>query len=158
MGAPDVRLRPAVAGDAGAVHRTVLAAWTGTVDPRSSGHRLTEAEVGDLLAAGGGVVAEVGDEVVGTVLWAHEGHLVELMKLAVVPAARGAGIAPLLVRAVEAEAERRGATGVLLAVSAYSPGLVGWYERLGYRVDAAAVYTHASPHSPTPTVLVRPVR
>jgi hypothetical protein len=52
-------------------------------------------------------------------------------------------------------ADRRSATAVLLAVSAYSPGLVVWYERLGYRVERDAVYLHASPHSRPPIVLTR---
>ena len=150
-----VRVRRAEPSDAAAVHRTVLGAWDGTVDPRSSGHRLTVDEVTDLITAVGGFVAELDGAPVGTVLWAAEGDLVELMKLAVVLSARGAGIAPMLVREVESEAARRGAAGVLLAVSAYSPGLVAWYERLGYQVDPDAVYTHASPHSPPPTVMIR---
>ena len=152
---PALRIRAAQPSDAATVHRTVLAAWSGTVDPRSSGHRLTEAEVAELITAGGGYVAELYGAPVGSVLWAAEGDVVELMKLAVVPSARGAGVAPALVHAVEALAARRSATAVLLAVSAYSPGLVVWYERLGYCIEPDAVYLHASPHSPPPIVLTR---
>ena len=56
---PALRIRAASPSDAATVHRTVLAAWSGTVDPRSSGHRLTEAEVAQLIASGGGFVAEL---------------------------------------------------------------------------------------------------
>jgi GNAT superfamily N-acetyltransferase len=154
-----VRLRAAVAADAVAIHATVIDAWRTTVDPRSSGHRLTIADVSELLRIGGGFVAETADgALVGSVMWAREGDTVELMKLAVVPGARSTGVGPALVRAVEAYAAEAGATQVLLAVSAFSPRLVAWYEHLGYAVSPAAVYAHASPLSPPPTVLTRGVR
>jgi ribosomal protein S18 acetylase RimI-like enzyme len=137
----------------------VIDAWRATVDPRSSGHRLTVADVSELLHTGGGFIAETaGGAVVGSVLWAREGDTVELMKLAVAPEARSAGVGPALVRAVEESAAATGATRVLLAVSAFSPRLVAWYERLGYTVSPTAVYAHASPLSPPPTVLTRGVR
>lgn len=154
-----LRLRAAGAADAAVIHATVIDAWTATVDPRSSGHRLTVADVTELLGSGGGFVAETQDgTVVGSVLWAREGDTVELMKLAVTPAARGAGVGPALVRAVEVAAADAGAAQVLLAVSAFSPRLVAWYAALGYAESPSAVYAHASPHSPPPTVLIRPLR
>lgn len=76
---------------------------------------------------------------------------------AVIPRARGQRIAPKLIEAVESCAAGIGARQLLLAVSAYSPSLVGWYERLGYSVDENARYLHASPSSPPPFVLVKRV-
>lgn len=40
-------------------------------------------------------------------------------------------------------------------MSVFSPGLVPWYEGLGYQVRPGEVYAHASPLSPQPLVLVR---
>lgn len=150
-------VRAATVADAGAVHATVIEAWRATVDSRSSGHRLTEPEVRDLLHAGGGFVVEDDDGVVGSVLWAREGDTVELMKLAVLPRGRGMGAGPALVDAVVQCAAEQQAAQVLLAVSRYSPRLVHWYEALGFTVDDEAVYLHASPTSPPPTVLTRMV-
>lgn len=52
-----------------------------------------------------------------------------LGRLAVSRAARGTGLGAGLVRAVEADAARRGLTGVYLEAQSYA---LGFYERLGY--------------------------
>ncbi|MEU5614242.1 GNAT family N-acetyltransferase [Streptomyces sparsogenes] len=52
-----------------------------------------------------------------------------LGQLAVLPAARGTGLGAELVRAVEAEARRRGLTEVYLEAQTHA---LGFYERLGY--------------------------
>lgn len=148
-------VRAATVVDAAVVHTTVLAAWEATVDPRSSGHRLTVDEVAALLSTGGGFVAEADGQVVGSVLWAVEDGCVELMKLAVLPPARGTGVGPALVEAVVDVARGQGVAQVLLAVSRYSPQLVSWYARLGFAESPNAVYAHAAPTSPPPTVMVR---
>ncbi len=150
-------VRAASVSDAATIHATVIDAWKATVDPRSSGHRLTVADVTQLLTTGGGFVAEADGEVVGCVLWAVEDGTVELMKLAVLPPARGTGVGPALVEAVVGVARAQGVPRVLLAVSRYSPRLVQWYAALGFTESPTAVYSHAAPTSPPPTVMVRAV-
>ena len=150
-------IRAATAVDAVAIHRVTIEAWRAGVDPRSSGHRLTHDDVVAALREGGAfvAVAEAADEIVGSVLWARVDDTVEVMKVAVLPSVRSGGCGRRLVAAVEAHARMTGAVRTLLAVSAFNPTLVGWYETQGYAVQHEAVYLHASPHSPPPIVLVK---
>ncbi len=144
-----------------AIHRVTIEAWRAGVDPRSSGHRLTHDDVVAALGDGGAFVAVVGvtaaatDEIIGSVLWVRVDDTVEVMKVAVLPSVRSGGCGRRLVAAVEAHARMTGAVRTLLAVSAFNPTLVGWYETQGYAVQHEAVYLHASPHSPPPIVLVK---
>lgn len=160
-----VTIRAATADDAVAIHRVTIEAWRAGVDPRSSGHRLTHDDVVAALGEGGAFVAVLGvtagatdgatDEIVGSVLWVRVDDTVEVMKVAVLPTVRSGGCGRRLVAAVEDHARLTGAVRTLLAVSAFNPTLVGWYESQGYVVRPEAVYLHASPHSPPPIVLVK---
>lgn len=108
---PTYSIRPARAGDAPVVHALVLAAWASRVDPRSSGHRLTLAEVAELIdsRAGGAFLATAGDEPARSVCWALDGDTVEVMKLATSPAHRGVGLGPAHLKACAEVARTRGA-------------------------------------------------
>lgn len=146
-------IRPATPADAAAFHAVMMAAG---MDPRSSWSRTRPQDVAWSLGQGGGFLAWAGERAVGCVGWRPDGGgALTLNKLAVCPEARGQGLGALLVRAVEEVAAREGHARVLLAVSQYNLEVVSFYERLGYRVDPAAVYAHADPHSPPPVVLVR---
>nr|WP_246580585.1 GNAT family N-acetyltransferase [Deinococcus aestuarii] len=128
------------------------------MDPRSSWSRTTVDDVRWSLGQGGGFLAFLGEEAVGCVGWRPDGReTLTLNKLATLPERRGQGIGAALVRAVEEVAARGGYARVLLAVSRYNLAVLPFYERLGYRVDAGAVYAHANPHSPPPVVLVKAV-
>jgi ribosomal protein S18 acetylase RimI-like enzyme len=152
-----VVIRAATADDAVAIHRVTIEAWRAGVDPRSSGHRLTHDDVAAALGEGGAFVAVARDtdDIVGSVLWARIDDTVEVMKVAVLPTVRCGGFGRRLVTAVEEHARLTGAVRTLLAVSAFNPTLVGWYETQGYAVQHEAVYLHASPYSPPPIVLVK---
>ena len=155
-------IRPAIPEDAETVQRLVHAAWAG-IDARSSGHRLTLEGARENLAAGGGFIAEDGGvehggRAVACVCFWPSGAELDLMKLAVLPECRGRGLAQKLVNAVEAYARREGFETVLLAVSLYNVAVIPFYQRLGYQVDANAVYAHASASSPGPVVMNKPLR
>lgn len=148
-------LRPATPDDAPIFHPVMMAAG---MDPRSSWSRTRVEDVAWSLGQGGGFLAFLGDEAVGCVGWRPDGPgTLTLNKLSTRPRARGRGIGAALVRAVEEVAARDGYARVLLAVSQYNLAVLPFYTRLGYRVDEAAVYTHASPQSPPPVVLVKGV-
>ncbi|WP_027482775.1 GNAT family N-acetyltransferase [Deinococcus pimensis] len=148
-------VRPTTLDDAGVFHDVMMAAGRHDLDPRASWHRVTLTDVAVSLGQYGGFVAEEDGRILGVVSHRPWGRTLTLNKLAVLPEARGRGLATLLVRAVEAHAARHGYEQVLLAVSSYNTRLVPMYEHLGYRVDPEAVYPFANPTSPAPVVLVK---
>jgi L-threonylcarbamoyladenylate synthase len=142
--------------DAALVTALVLNAWRAGVDPRSSGHRLTLADVEQLLQTPGAVALLARDQtgaVLGSVVLVSRLGTVELMKLAV-PEQRSRGVGAALVAAAIQWARQHGDRQIVLAVSAYQPELVRYYARFGFVVDPTGTYEHASPTSPTPIVLV----
>ncbi len=144
--------------DAALVTGLVRRAWAGTVDPRSSGHRLTEDGTRRLLADGVlAFVARDGDRPVGCVLLEPEGSTATLMKLAV-PDGRRQGIATALIEAAVAEARARGAEKVVLAVSQLQARLTRYYARRGFVVAPGARYRQSAPGSFDPIVMERSLR
>jgi predicted N-acetyltransferase YhbS len=115
-----VVLRTAVAGDAASIVAIIAAAfeqYRGRLVPESGAFRETAEGISRELADGAGaIVAEQDGEALGCVMTKPvEGDLY-FGRLAVVPSARGRGIARRLVEAVEAEAILRGLAGVRLGV------------------------------------------
>ena len=150
-------LRPVTRADLPAFHMVMMAAG---MDSRSSWNRTTVTDLERSLfgVGSGGFLAWAGAEAVGCVGFRPDGsHTLTLNKLATLPSARGQGIGAALVQAVEEVAAERGYGRVLLAVSQFNLEVIPFYERLGYVQDSQAVYAHASPHSPVPVVLVKPL-
>lgn len=115
-----VVVRAAVAGDAAPLAATIAVAFAqyrDRLEPESGAFRETADTISrDLAAGAGALLAEQDGEPLGCVMIKPvEGDL-HLGRLAVVPSARGRGIARRLVRAVEEEAAHRGLTGVRLGV------------------------------------------
>ena len=135
--------------DAALIRRLVHQAWTGTVDPRSSGHRFSLEDATSLLSGGVALVAQnQSGEPVGSVVVVPDANgSVELMKLAV-PSNRGHGVGTALLDAATRWAREHGATEIVLAVSTYQPELTGYYARRGYRVQPNRTYGHAHPSQP----------
>jgi predicted N-acetyltransferase YhbS len=113
-------LRTAAPGDAAPLAATIAAAfeqYRGRLVPESGAFRETaEAISRELADEGGAIIAEQGDEALGCVMVRPVGGDLYLGRLAVIPAARGRGIARRLVQEVEAEAARLGVAGVRLSV------------------------------------------
>lgn len=150
-------LRPVTRAELPTFHTVMMAAG---MDSRSSWSRTTVADLERSLfgVGAGGFLAWAGAEAVGCVGFRPDGsHTLTLNKLATLPDARGQGVGAALVAAVEELATEQGFERVLLAVSQFNLEVIPFYERLGYRQDSAAVYDHASPQSPAPVVLVKPV-
>lgn len=80
-------------------------------------------------------VAELGGEVVGTVMAGYDGHRGWIYSLAVSPESRRRGIGLALVRHVERELERRGCPKINLQILASNAATVAFYEKLGYSVE-----------------------
>jgi ribosomal protein S18 acetylase RimI-like enzyme len=113
-------LRSATPADAPGLAATIAAAFEQYRDmlkPESGAFRETAKGIGAELRKGAGaIVAERNGQIVGCVMTkVVEGDLY-FGRLAVLPAARGLGVAKRLVAAVEADAHARGLAGVRLGV------------------------------------------
>lgn len=108
-------MRPDDAAAVAALIRTAFAAQSVATDPPSSALKVTEADVTAHLQTGGGAVAEVAKQPVGSALWVEQDGGLYLGRLAVAPAWRGHGIAKALVAAAETAARAMGLPRVHLS-------------------------------------------
>jgi ribosomal protein S18 acetylase RimI-like enzyme len=130
-------LRTAALADAAAIASTIAAAfeqYRGKLLPESGAFRETAEAIATELSRGAGViVAERNGEMLGCVVIQElEGDLY-FGRLAVLPPARGLGLARRLVEAVEAEAKRRALPGVRLGVRVVLTDNQRLFQSLGYR-------------------------
>ncbi len=113
-------LRAATAADAAAIAATIAASfeqYRGKLEPESGAFRETaEGIAAELARESGAIVAERNGRMIGCVMVKLEEDDLYFGRLAVVPEARGEGIARRLVEAVEDEARRRELAGVRLGV------------------------------------------
>lgn len=82
------------------------------------------------------LVATAGDEIVGAVMAGFDGTRGWMHHLAVAPAWRRRGVATALVRAAEAGLRRLGCPKLNLQVVPENAGVVAFYRRLGFEVEA----------------------
>jgi ribosomal protein S18 acetylase RimI-like enzyme len=124
-------LRLAALADAPYAFGSVLADWQGTGDREerwrsrlalAGAHNLVAHVDGEPAGMASGVPAESADE----------GEAVEVISMWVAPAARGRGVADLLLREVEQWARTRGAAVMRLAVALGNDAARRLYERHGY--------------------------
>ena len=130
-------LRAAVRTDAARIAATIAAAfeqYRGKLIPESGAFGETAEAIASELARGAGaIVAERNGEMVGCVMIHElEGDLY-FGRLAVLPAARGTGLARWLIDAVEADARRRGLPGIRLGVRVALTDNQRLFQSLGYR-------------------------
>ncbi len=81
------------------------------------------------------LVAEVGQELVATIMGGYEGHRGWLNYLAVAPHCRGKGLGKAIVTEVEARLLAKGCPKINLQVRASNESAVGFYKALGFAVD-----------------------
>jgi len=112
-------IRRATLADAAAIAELVRLAFSNQsrpTNPPSSALRETSATIAAHLAHGGGAVVEIGDVMVGVVLWEEEDGALYISRVSVHPEQRRRGIARALVDQAEPEARRRGLTRMTLGV------------------------------------------
>lgn len=130
-------LRPATAGDAAAIAAVIAASFAqyrGRLAPESGAFRETTATIAAELDRGpGAILAEQNGEMVGCVLVEEKEGDLYFGRLSVLPSARGQGLAKRLIEAVEAEARRRGLSGVRLGVRVVLTDNQRLFQALGYR-------------------------
>ena len=130
-------LRAAARADAAIIAATIAAAfeqYRGKLVPESGAFGETAEAIAAELAKGtGAIVAERNGKMVGCVMIHEmEGDLY-FGRLAVLPAARGTGLARRLIDAVEAEARRRDLPGIRLGVRVVLTDNQRLFQSLGYR-------------------------
>ena len=105
--------------------------------PDAAPHNDPAAAIRKKVAVGDGLffVAEVGGNVVGTVMGGYDGHRGWVYSVAVSEAHRRRGVGSALVRHVEAVLKKRGCLKVNLQVRVSNAGVVAFYEGLGYAVE-----------------------
>ncbi len=81
------------------------------------------------------LVAEVGGEVVGTIMGGYDGHRGSAYYLGVHPDYRGRGIANALISRLEKKLIARGCPKLQLLVRDDNDAVIGMYEKLGYEIQ-----------------------
>ena len=136
----DIDVRLASPDDAGAIAAVLLAAFR-DFEPLYSpqGFRATTPTAEQIalrLAEGPSWIAVDEAEVVGTVSAVERAAEIYLRSMAVLPSARGRGIATQLLRTVEAFAVSRGARSLTLSTTPFLTAAIRLYEQAGFRRTA----------------------
>lgn len=150
-------LRNASKEDAELIAELTRAAWAGKPE-NSSGHRESVETVLQSLEEGEIIVMEMAGKPMGSVriypvLENGFPIALEMARLCVLPEYRGRGLSTWLTNEVMIRAMNRGIEELRLAVRTDEPGLVKFYERIGFFVDSSITYTHANPNSPKPITM-----
>ena len=139
-----ISVRPATLEDAAALAATIAAAfeqYRGKLVPESGAFGETADNIGRQLKSGAGaLIAERNGQVLACVMTEMQEGDLYFGRLAVLPQARGLGLAKRLIEAVEEEARRRGLPGVRLGVRVVLTGNQRLFGSLGY------VETSREPH------------
>jgi ribosomal protein S18 acetylase RimI-like enzyme len=134
-----------------AILRAAFAEYRGRLDPPSGVEGETVESIRQKLRAGCAVLAFLGDEPAGCVFYRPEVDHVYLGRLAVIPGRRRLGVGRTLIQYVEGQAQQRLLGRVRLGVRVKLPGLLEYYERLGYSVVGSGA--HAGYDEPTYVVM-----
>ena len=133
----EISIRRAVASDAPAIASVLLESFR-EFQPLYTGEafRATTAsseQVGIRMAEGPVWVALDGDDVVGTVSAAPRGDAFYVRGMAVLPSARGKGVARLLLAQVEQAATAGAHAHLLLSTTPFLTAAIRVYEQAGFR-------------------------
>ena len=143
-----MRITLARVDDTALVHRITQAAFEehrGVLDPPSSAHAETVEDVERALVAGGGALAWLDDEAVGSARYGHQPDHLYIGRIAVLPAYRGRGIGGALVTHLEEEARQLGYAEAHLETRLALDRNLALYARLGYQIREIV------PHPRNPT-------
>lgn len=117
-----------------AIMQAAFEEYRGQLAVASSALDESVADVAEVMARGGAVLALLGDEPVGSARFVVETDEVYVGRVAVLPRYRRQGIASAIMRFIEAHLSELGRTSIRLAVRDSLPSNVGLYRGLGYEV------------------------
>jgi len=114
-----------------------VVALLSAVFPNPAPHNEPRASIGRKLGVDRELllVGHAGGRLVATAMGGWDGHRGWLYQVAVAPDARGRGYGRAIVEAVEVELRERGCAKLNLQVLASNEIAVGFWRRLGYRVE-----------------------
>ena len=95
----------------------------------------SETAIAEYIARGDILVARDARSIIGYVQMIGDGPKWELKSIAVVEAQRGLNVGRALVRAGVAHARSRGGLRIVVAAAAADTRVLGFYQRLGFRVS-----------------------
>jgi GNAT superfamily N-acetyltransferase len=130
-------IMPATIDDAELMRRITqeaFAEYIGVLRPESGVHTETVEDVRQFLARGGGVIAWLSDEPVGTARYEPRDGFLYVGRVAVLPGHRGRGIASAMMRYLEGTARQLSLGGMQVGVRMSLPDNLALYRRLGYEL------------------------
>lgn len=143
-----LRVSLAGAGELELVHRIMIEAFAeyrGRLEPPSSAHDETLADVERAILEGGAVLAREGSAAVGSARFRLRPDHSYIERVAVLPSHRGRGIAGAMMRFLEEEALRRGLFEAQVGIRVALPRNRALYERLGYRLAKVEQHPRGGP-------------
>jgi GNAT superfamily N-acetyltransferase len=134
------RASPADAGRVWELQRAAFEEYLGDQEPPPGVWRASVADVEQWLRDGGGLLAWLGDALVGSIVWSYRGAVFYVQHVSVHPAYRRRGLASRMMVWLEAEARREGYSQLGLRIRSALKGNQALYESLGF------VVTDTVPH------------
>lgn len=156
-----ILVRKAEKEDASLIAHLTRRCWADKVAASSSGHREDKDKVSADLLQGGGFVLLLNEELAGSVRWLpleSAAHIWEVMRMGILPAFRGNGLAQHLLAAVIDSAHTAGVAELRLGVRSDQPRLLDLYAAYGFALAPELEYSHANPNEPAPNVMRRSLR
>ncbi len=143
--------------DAATVQAVTLAIWKPRVSAESTVYRETPDTVAAQLAQGGGVLALLDGQVVGSGRFVlvpgpagDDRTWMEVKRIGLMPVATGQGGGAAICHRLEEMGQALGAVGAQLAVRADQPRLLDIWAALGYQLADDVELTTPNPNSPPP--------
>lgn len=143
------RTAPSDAPQVWAIQRAAFQEYLGVQNPPPSVWRADVAEVERWLRDGGGVLAWLGDTLVGSVVWSYRDPVFYVQHVAVHPDYRRRGLASRMMGWIESEAQRSGYSQIALRFRSVLKGNQALYESLGFALADTAPHPLGGPETLT---------
>jgi ribosomal protein S18 acetylase RimI-like enzyme len=143
------RASPADATQVWELQRAAFEEYLGFQHPPPSVWRASVADVQQWLQDGGGLLARLGDTLVGSIVWSYRGPVFYVQHVSVHPAHRRRGVASCMMTWLEAEARREGYAKLGLRIRSAQTGNQALYEGLGFAVTDTVPHPLGGPETLT---------
>ena len=124
----------------------------------SGAHAETIDDILNAMPQGGAVLAEDGDQAVGSARYVVEGEYLYVGRLAVLPSHRRRGVGSAMMRFLESVAHDVGRDAILVGVRDSLRSNVGLYRSLGYEVVSVDPHPRGADHVWTMVKRIRMAR